>query len=289
MTKDADFSILIVGLGLIGGSLAQALAGFKHAAIYGVDTDETTLSQALSDGAIAGGYTDVTHAPLCDLVLVCLYPDQTVSIINSMPLKPGAVVSDVCGVKEAVTSRINSGIDFIGGHPMAGKECGGYQNASDDLFLGATYLLTPTPSTSPHAIALLRELAAYIGCQQVTVLTPQQHDEMTAFTSQLMHVVAAALCTDPQFASFAPFGAGSLRDCTRVGDINPTMWTALFLHNRAALLHAIALFEESMDRIKATVAAGDGAALSAILAQSAQSKRQHRPSDIRRIWEEEWA
>lgn len=280
MAEDSPFHILIVGLGLIGGSLAQSLRGFPNSAVYGVDLDEAVLRRAESEGVIQKGYVNAADiCPQCDLVFVCLFPEQTVAFINAAQFKPGAVVTDVCGVKGSVIPHIRTDIDFIGGHPMAGKEHGGYANASEELFLGACYILTPTKQTSPQAIRLMRGIAGYIGCKQTVVLSPERHDQMAAFTSHLMHVVAAALCISPQFAEFSAYGAGSLRDCTRVADINPILWTELFLENKEALLASIQSFGDSMEQLKEAIRNEDGQQLLSLLSLSKANKQKHKQTD----------
>lgn len=275
------FEIGIIGLGLIGGSLAQCLRGFRNARVCGADTNPQTLRRALADGVIEEGAADAfTLAARCDLVIVCLYPAQTVAFINGAQFKPGAVVTDVCGIKRAVVDRIRPGVDFVGGHPMAGREHGGYENASEELFLGASYILTPTAATSTRAVQLVRDMAAYIGCKQVVEMSPERHDQMAAFTSDLMHVVASALCGSPQFAEFAAYGAGSLRDCTRVADINADMWTELFVDNADALIESIGLFQHELDRFRALLGARDTMAIRDTLTRTAAIKRTHRPTDV---------
>lgn len=270
-----DFNILIVGLGIMGGSLAKALRGFKNCKIYGVNRSQSVIHQAMSEGVIDDGATTAERfLPLADLVIVCLYPNLTIDFINNNKFKKGAVVTDICGVKQYVLEKItNKDIDFIGGHPMAGRELSGYSASLADLFKKASYILTPTKETSEYATSLMRELAEHIGCKQVTITTPKNHDEMIAYTSQLMHVVAVSLCDNELLSSAVGYSAGSLRDCTRVANLNAPMWSELFMENRDELIDRIDEFEKSMDAIKESLSAGDTDGLCVFLEAAAKRKR----------------
>ena len=271
--------VTVVGLGLIGGSVARRLRGFHDCVIRGVDIDRETLVLAQRDGAVHEAYTSGRDAVKgADLVILCLYPERNVSFIreNGMYLKDGAVVTDVSGVKEYVVENIRQylpeNVDFVGAHPMAGRETGGYQSSTDTLFDRASFLITPTPENKPESIALLRELAAHIGCRTVMTTTPREHDEIIAYTSQLMHVVAVALCDNPMIERSASFSAGSLRDCTRVAIINAQMWSELFCENHEALADRIEEMQESLEKIKQAVKNCDRAALEEIMTQATEKK-----------------
>ena len=191
-------TIAIVGLGLIGGSMALALRRSSRYILYGLDSDPVTLMNALKRSAVdkAGGAELLAHA---DLVILALPPEAALAFLrdNAAAIKPGTVVTDVCGVKQAIVEPAAAlceaaGLTFIGGHPMAGKEKGGFDNADAALFEGACYILTPTPSTPAAVVDGMKELAAQLGCTRMTVTTPAHHDRMIAFTSQLPHVLAGA-------------------------------------------------------------------------------------------------
>ena len=275
MTAD-NFNILIAGLGLMGGSLARALRGFKNAGITAFDKDAGVIARALSEGVIDAGGADAAELlPDADLVIVCLYPADTVNFINNGRFKSGAVVTDICGIKKYVTDSVtNPEVCYIGGHPMAGRELSGYGAAEEELFLGASYILTPGADAPESAVELLRSMAGYIGCRRVEITTPEKHDAMIAYTSQLMHVAASALCDNPLLEEAGSYSAGSLRDCTRVANINSEMWSELFLKNRAALTARITELERSMDKIKTLLNAEDSAGLRAFLEKSAERKRR---------------
>lgn len=270
-------NLLIVGLGLIGGSLAKALRGYPNLTLYGLDQNVETLHLAERDGAIAKGFQNPGEIlPQCDVVILCIPPLATIEWINQNQFRPGTLVTDVCGVKQSVLSGIqNNNIDYIPGHPMAGKESSGYENADKDLFYGANYILTPQPCNTPEHLALLKSLLQYIGCRKIVITTPRRHDEMIAYTSQLMHVVAAALCDNPLLDEAEGFSAGSLRDCTRVAKLDSRMWTELFLENKEELARQITEFEHSMDVIKYALLKNDAATLERFLQNASDRKRRY--------------
>ena len=163
-------------------------------------------------------------------------------------------------------------VDFVGAHPMAGREVGGYQSSTDTLFNRASFLITPTERNKPESIALIRELAEYIGCTTVMTTTPDEHDAIIAYTSQLMHVVAVALCDNPMIERSTHFSAGSLRDCTRVAVINAEMWSELFCENKDALVDRISEMQNSLEKIKNAVAAENRDELERIMKHATQQK-----------------
>lgn len=245
----------VVGLGLIGGSVARRLRGFSDKVI-GIDNNAETLKTAMADGVIDVADTDGKCVKDADLIILCLYPSANVDFVkqHADAIKKGAVVTDVSGVKQYVVENIKKylpdGVDFVGGHPMAGREVGGYQNSDDTLFNGASYLITPSADNKPESIALIRKMAEHIGCTHIITTTPSEHDAVIAYTSQLMHVVAVALCDNPMIERSTYFSAGSLRDCTRVAVINEKMWSELFLENKEHLAARITEMQESLGKIK---------------------------------------
>ena len=163
-------------------------------------------------------------------------------------------------------------MDFIGAHPMAGREVGGYKSSTDTLFNKASFLITPTEKNKPENVALIRELAEYIGCKHVVTTTPEEHDAVIAYTSQLMHVVAVALCDNPMIERSTFFSAGSLRDCTRVAIINAEMWSELFVENKDALVDRIIEMQASLEKIKQAVADSDRGKLEEIMKHATAQK-----------------
>lgn len=276
--ENKNMDMMVVGLGLIGGSIARRLRGFRAGRILGVDRDAQTRRLALSDGVVDEAYADGAQIGRADLILLCLYPQANIEFVraNRDRIKAGAVLTDVSGVKGYVLREMEEilppGADFVGGHPMAGREVGGYQSSTDTLFEGASYLITPTKRNKPENVALVRELAAYIGCKHVVATTPEEHDAVVAYTSQLMHVVAVALCNNPMIERSAFFSAGSLRDCTRVAVINETMWSELFLENREQLAARIAEMQAGLQEIADALAAGDRDGLEQIMRRASAQK-----------------
>lgn len=271
--------IAIIGLGLIGGSLARRLHGFHDAEIVAYNRTPQTLVVAKQDGAIDEGYTNPGDAMEgADLIIMCLYPKLNIDFVkeNLDHIKPGAVITDVTGVKEYIVREMEAilpdNVDFIGGHPMAGREVGGYQSSTDTLFNKASYILTPSKKNKPENVALLREMADYIGCRCVMTTTPQEHDEIIAYTSQLMHVVAVALCDNPMIERSSSFSAGSLRDCTRVAIINAEMWSELFVENKEALSKRIREMQHSLEKIAVAVENGDRDKLEDIMHKATSQK-----------------
>lgn len=271
--------IAIIGLGLIGGSIARRLRGFHDCTIAAYNRTAETLLLAKQDGAIDEGFSDAGDAmDGADLIILCLYPQLNVDMVknNLSRIKKGAVITDVSGVKGFMTDELTKilpdGVDFIGAHPMAGREVGGYKSSTDTLFNKASFLITPTKQNNPENVALIRELAEYIGCKHVVTTTPEEHDAVIAYTSQLMHVVAVALCDNPMIERSTFFSAGSLRDCTRVAIINAEMWSELFVENKDALAERIDEMQESLEKIKNAVKNSDRDKLEEIMKHATSQK-----------------
>lgn len=252
--------IAIIGLGLIGGSIARRLRGFRGCSVAAYNRTEEVLRLAKQDGAIDEGFSDPGDAmDGADLIILCLYPRLNVDMVknNLSRIKKGAVITDVSGVKTFMVDELSKilpdTVDFVGAHPMAGREVGGYKSSTDTLFENASFLITPTKNNKPESVALVREMAEYIGCKHIVTTTPEEHDEIIAYTSQLMHVVAVALCDNPIIEKSRFFSAGSLRDCTRVAKINEVMWSELFVENKDALVKRIREMEESLEKMAVAV------------------------------------
>lgn len=272
--------IAIIGLGLIGGSLAMALRGFEEYQIVGVDADPATLEYAETHGVAETLTRDAGEAIRgADVVFLCLHPGAIVKFMSEHRgnFRPGGLVTDVCGIKTAIlegAAVLPEGVDFIGGHPMAGKETSGIYHADGGLFRGAHYLMTPLPDSSEEHVDLLGRMAVHIGCRDVVITTPQRHDAIIAYTSQVMHVMAVAVCDDPDLFLCKGFEGGSFRDCTRVAALDVPLWTELFSMNAPALSTVIRRLEDHLRAYRETIEAGDREALSEKLAQSADRKRR---------------
>ena len=271
--------IAIIGLGLIGGSIARRLRGFHNCTITAYNRTAETIMLAKHDGVIDEGSTDPGEVmENADLIILCLYPQLNIDMVknNLSHIKSGAVITDVSGVKgfmvDEMSKILPDDIDFVGAHPMAGREISGYQSSTDTLFNKASFLITPTKNNKSESISLVRELAEYIGCKHVVTTTPEEHDAIIAYTSQLMHVVAVALCDNPMIERSTFFSAGSLRDCTRVAVINEKMWSELFVENKEQLVNRIHEMQDSLGKIADAVEKSDRNKLEEIMKHATSQK-----------------
>lgn len=272
--------IAIVGLGLIGGSMAMALQGFEEYEIVGVDVSQPTLRFA-TEHHVADRVTDDAAQAIgqADVVFLCLHPQGIVDFLrqNKDNFKPGALVTDVCGVKTAIVEAarvLPEQVEFIGGHPMAGTEFSGVQNALKNMFHGAHYIIVPDEGSSPDKVALLERMAEYIGCRDVVKTTPEQHDAIIAYTSQMMHVIAVSVCDDPKLFEFMGFEGDSFRGCTRVAALDVPLWTQLFSLNAPQLDEALERLEQNINAYRQALRSGDRQALAQKLEWSAGRKRK---------------
>ncbi|MDR1302484.1 MAG: prephenate dehydrogenase [Treponema sp.] len=262
----------IVGLGLMGGAIALALRGEgiigASGRILGYDRNGDTLVSAQAQGIIDEGMS-VPESMLgcCDLVFLCLTPRALLGFMESqMPaFQPGTLITDIAGIKgpivAAMERTLREDLDFIPGHPMAGSELGGLVHAKSCTFHGKNYILTPLTRNKPENLAFLKTLIYRMGFARITETTAQDHDRKIAFTSQLCHVIAAALIDGEADAEITRFGGGSFEDLTRIALLNAPMWTELFIENRAELLRRIEQFEGSLDTLKTLIASGARAEL----------------------------
>ena len=270
-------TILIVGLGLIGGSIAKALRTFTPHRVLAMDQDPEALDLAMACGAIEGpGY--VEDLPQVDVLWLCLYPQAAVEFARKYgaALREDCIVSDACGIKNAVCPQMvelsrELGFVFVGGHPMAGKERSGFEASEATLFRGASYLLVPCGAPD-WAKDTMKELAMDMGFGRVVETTPEHHDEMIAYTSQLPHALACAYVLSPRCPQHKGFSAGSYRDVSRVARINETLWTELFLDNREALSRELSTLIENLSSIQFALDQEDGEALRALLRKGRQVK-----------------
>lgn len=262
--------VVIVGLGLIGGSLAKAFQKYSECEVYGLDRDEDVLREALSCGAIdrIAGDGDIHSA---DLLYLCLYPQADIDFVTEhlSCIRPGCVVTDTCGIKAEICRRLpvlaqERGFFFVGGHPMAGKEQNGFAASDADLFLGASYLIVPCGAPQ-RAVDLLKATAVELGFGGTVVTTPEHHDRMIAFTSQLPHVLACAYVMSPRCPEHRGFSAGSYRDVSRVANINETLWAELFIDNKQPLTQELDLLIQHITEMKDAVAQGDTETLRSLL------------------------
>lgn len=235
----------IVGLGLIGGSMAKAIKKNTDYICFAYDINSKAIADAIQQESIDGSFGP-NQLSSFDLVILGLYPDDTINFIdeNLSNFKKGGIVIDTCGVKEeiikAVDQKLNDmGVYFIGCHPMAGREFSGFEYSLDNLFDKASFIITPTENTNQEALKRLMEFSKEIGFIKNVISTPKKHDEIIAFTSQLAHIVSSAYVKSPSLLNQSGFSAGSFKDLTRVAKLNEDMWTTLFMMNRSALLGEI--------------------------------------------------
>jgi len=273
-------TIVIVGLGLIGGSMARALHGFEDYEIVGLDVSQPTLRYALEQGVVDRVEEDAEKAlAQGDLVFLCLHPKGILAFLEEHKnhFKPGAMVTDVCGIKGAVLAAarcLPPTVSFVGGHPMAGRESSGIQNSLENMFLHAHYILTPNEQSSPEHIALMERVAQHVGCADVVKTTPEQHDAIIAYTSQMMHIIAVAVCDDPSLFQYQGFEGDSFRSCTRVAALDVPLWTQLFTLNPQALGDALEQLEDNLRRYRLAIQSGDTQTLTEMLSISSARKRQ---------------
>lgn len=280
------FTIAIVGLGLMGASLAMALKGFKNARILGLNRSDGPLKRALSEGVIEEGasWTEDENAARevlaqTDLLVICLYADAAMEFLRRFgkSCKPGSVVTDVTGVKEAVISLaedcLPANVEFVGAHPMAGRECSGYESAIADLFQGCNYVITPTEKNGPEAVALIEEMARYAGAGRITYAEASVHDEMVAYTSQMAHVLASAIVQNSRLMDSLGFEGNSFGDLTRVArGIDGEMWSELFVLNGKALSPVLLELEGSIAELRRFSEEGDKAGIRRVLEDTAERK-----------------
>lgn len=255
--------IAIIGLGLIGGSLAKSIKKYTEHICLGLEQDAKTVSKALAEGAIdeviqAGGLAQA------DLTIVCLHPEATIDFIlkQQEDFRSGSVVIDVCGVKQSVVQSVQSaladrGVIFVGAHPMAGREFSGYDYAVADLYQGASFIMTPTADVPESVLEMLDALAHQLGFARVVRTTAAVHDQTIAFTSQLAHVVSNGYIKSPTLQNESGFSAGSFLDLTRVAKLNEQMWTELFMMNREPLLFEVTNIIEHLRQYQQALADND--------------------------------
>lgn len=259
-----DVHILIVGLGLIGGSYACGLKkrGFKVSAITKLQED---IDYAINEGIINYGTTKVDESLIksADIVIFGLYPSALLNWIDvySHLFKSGTIITDVTGVKSSIVykiqSKLPSGVEYISAHPMAGREVSGVKNSSDAIFNDANYIVVPTENNTENAIELCKNLGEVLGFKNVAVLSPEKHDRMIGFLSQLTHCIAVSLMCANDDENLVKYTGDSFRDLTRIATINEEMWSELFLMNRNILLGEMDTFKEQFDKMYTAIKQGN--------------------------------
>lgn len=280
--EDIGFKITIVGLGLMGGSYALALRDLKPAKIYGVDINQEALTFGEDMGIIDKGYADPKE-PLkeSDLVIICLYPQLVKKFVkdNMDNFKKGAVITDVTGIKsqfiEEVNSFLREDIDFVFGHPMAGREFTGVKYASKEIFKGANYIITPTDRNKEESIRLIEDMAGKMGFKNIEKVTAEVHDRLIGFTSQLPHVIAVSLVnSDNSGLDIGKFTGDSYRDLTRIARINTKLWSELFIGNKQNLIKEIEEFEKNIREVKTAILNEDIETLGKVLYRATKKREE---------------
>ena len=257
-------SILIVGLGLMGGSYARALKRLGYH-VSAIDTDSESVTWAEAQGIVDRGYDRVEESVVrgADAVIFALYPRVFLEWIREWQhlFKPGLMITDVTGVKACVVydvqALLREDVEYIAAHPMAGREVYGVKNSDDRIFRDANYIVVPTEKNTPEGIETCRELGRELGFARISTLSPAEHDDMIAFLSQLTHCIAVSLMCCKDDENLVAYTGDSFRDLTRIARINEEMWSELFLMNRKTLLSEMEGFRASFDELYEALKAGD--------------------------------
>ena len=279
MIVDVSKKILIVGLGLLGGSYAKVLKRFGFH-ISAITKEQSSIDYALQEGLIDEGSVQIDERIIgeADLVIFALYPHIFVEWIeqNQKLLKRGALITDVTGVKGSIVYKIQDmlreDVEFIAAHPMAGREVSGVENSTDKMFVGANYIVTPTEKNTLEAVRTCMELGRLLGFSNVTTLSPEEHDEMIGFLSQLTHCIAVTLMTCNDKENMEKFTGDSFRDLTRIARINDLMWSELFVANKGALLEQMNLFINKFNELKSMLESDDVEGMRAMMRQSTERR-----------------
>ncbi len=270
-----DTKILLVGLGLLGGSYAKALSR-KGYTVKAITRSQRTVDYAMAHGLVAHATTEVDPALVgeADLVVLALYPGVLLDWVEKYQslFKPGAVITDVTGVKGCIVDRLQdmlrADVEFIAAHPMAGREHSGIEYSDEAIFRGANYVVTPTERNTQDAIELCESLGEELGFARISRLSPREHDEIIGYVSQLTHCIAVSLMTAKSYDNLEDYTGDSFRDLTRIARLNDEMWSELFLLNREALITQIDLFEAEMAKIRRYLETGNREALREIMRHS---------------------
>ena len=268
----------IVGLGLIGGAMAKSTKARTGHTVWGADLDKETMTMARMCGAIDAPLTD-ENLPQCDLILVAIRPAAAVEWVRTHAslIAPSAILVDLCGVKRTVVSAITPiarerGFAYIGGHPMAGRERGGFTASSEDLYVGASMILTPDQRTDMQLLETLKAFFLDLGFAGLTFSDPEEHDRIIAFTSQLAHIVSSAYVKSPEAQRRRGFSAGSFQDMTRVARLDEDMWTELFLDDADYLTTELDELIVHLREYADAIRAHDAQALRALLRDGREKK-----------------
>ena len=268
----------IVGLGLIGGSMAKSIKNRTGHTVWGIDLNQETMNLARMCGAIDARLTE-ENLPACDLILVAVRPQAAIDWMKAHAdrISKTAILVDLCGVKRVVVKALapiaaEHGFAYIGGHPMAGRERGGFTAATDDLYVGASMILTPDSHTDMPLLETLKAFFLDIGFAGLTFSTPEEHDRIIAYTSQLAHVTSSSYIKSPEAQQRRGFSAGSFRDMTRVARLDEDMWTELFLDDADYLTEELDTLIRHLQEYAAALKARDAQKLHDLLKDGREKK-----------------
>lgn len=272
--------ILVVGLGLIGGSICKALKKYTPHFVVGCDINHDIEFSALRDVAIDREF-DGNFSGF-DLVIISLFPDAAEKFLrdNISEFDKTTLITDVCGIKGEFSARVKllaeeNGMRYVGIHPMAGKEFGGYHNSSADLFLKANFIIAPFEDSRSEDVGLLESLAREIGAGKIVITTPENHDKMIAYTSQLAHIVSSAYVKSPELGLECGFSGGSFQDMTRIATMNEKMWTDLFMQNRSNLMYELEILIENLNKYSEALKNSDSQEMLRLIAEGRQLKEDN--------------
>lgn len=283
--------IAIVGLGVIGGSFAKALKKQREFAVHlmGIDHNPETLEQALQEGAIdEGEISNQSILEKADLVIITLYPSDVVDFVETHrnTFKVDAILTDATGIKgdlvDEILPLLPEGIDFVFGHPMAGKESQGFAYADGDIFQDANYLITPIESNKQENLDFLTQIFKTLGFKRVSQVDPQVHDEMIAYVSQLSHIIAVSLInSDKPGRATADFVGDTYRELTRIAKINVPLWNELFLYNKKELLTVMDSFQSQFNLLKTAIEQEDQDTLTDLLEEATSRRTALEQADLK--------
>lgn len=268
-------NILIVGLGLIGGSYAKSLIkqGFN---VFAIDKNENTIEYAIKNNIISDGKTDNYDEIIkkADIIILGLYPTMMIEWIrlNQNLFKSNIFITDVSGVKcnvvDTIQKILRADVEFIGSHPMAGREVSGVENSNENIFNGANFIITPTDKNTQNGILFVKELALTLGFMRIVELSPKEHDEMIGYLSQLTHAIAVSLMNANDNTHLKEYTGDSFRDLTRIAKINEGLWSELFLLNRDILISEIDCFTNELQNLKQKLVNNDDDGLKELFIKS---------------------
>lgn len=272
--------ILVVGLGLIGGSLCKALKKYTYHTVTGCDLNHDIENAALRDVALDNVFDGSFEG--YDLIIIALFPQGSELFFkeNAGKISKNTLITDVCGIKGEFSDRMKAiaeanGLRYVGIHPMAGKEFGGYYNSTADLFVKANFIIAPFEDSDEKDTELLKTVASEIGAGKIVVTTPENHDKMIAYTSQLAHIVSSAYVKSPELGLECGFSGGSFQDMTRIATMNEKMWTDLFMQNRENLQYELDTLIANLNKYSEALKSGDKERMRALIAEGRELKEEN--------------